>query len=220
MEGEDLVSPLEEGFDQPVELDERGVLPDVDEGGERLVGFLGVCCEVDAVEVLEHPPGCFQFGTAGQDPSERFDPFVGELIEAGELQKPGSEHIRLVGGSAAVGADALDPPTNFDHPCCEPSGDVEPVEDVGCMTQMGADGRPVRPGPVRDHHSHTLQPSVPLGHEEPREGSLVAVCDDPQRLAGVTVDQHRHIPMTAAETGLIDEKDPAAAPATLSCDPI
>jgi hypothetical protein len=39
----------------------------VEEGGERLVGFVVAGGEVDAVEVLEHPPGCFELGPARED---------------------------------------------------------------------------------------------------------------------------------------------------------
>lgn len=38
VEGEDLVSPLEQRLFEPVELDQGRLLPDVEEGSERLVG--------------------------------------------------------------------------------------------------------------------------------------------------------------------------------------
>ena len=83
-----------------------------------------------------------------------------------------------------MGADALDAPSDLDHPRCEPADDVEPVQDMGGMTQMGADRRPIRPGPVRDDDLDSFEPAVSLGDEEPGEGSLIAVRDDPECLAG------------------------------------
>ena len=69
VEGEDFVSPFEEGFDESVELDDGCFLPDFDERCERRVGLVWVGGEVDAVEVLEHPPGCYEFGTTVEDPA-------------------------------------------------------------------------------------------------------------------------------------------------------
>ena len=97
---------------------------------------------------------------------------------------------------------------------------MESVEDVGGVTEMLGDGGAVGAGTIRHHHLDASEPPVSLGQEEPGEGGSVAMCHDPQRLAGVAVDQHRHIPVAAAEAGLVDQQDPAAAPAALFCDPV
>ena len=49
VEGEDLVAPFEEGFGEFLELEEGMVAVGVEERSERLVGFVCVRCEVDAV---------------------------------------------------------------------------------------------------------------------------------------------------------------------------
>ncbi len=67
-------------------------------------------------------------------PCRRFDPMVGEMVAAGELEVAGSEHFGFEGGMGAMRADPLDSTTDFDHPGGEPSGHMETVEDVGGMT--------------------------------------------------------------------------------------
>ena len=109
---------------------------------------------------------------------------------------------------------------HLDHPRREPTSDVEPIQDVGGMAEMLGDGGAVGAGTIRHHHVHTLQPPVALRHQEPGQCGSVAVSHNSQRLAGVAVDQHRHIPVAAAEAGLVDQQDPAAAPAALFCDPV
>ncbi len=64
VEGEDLISTFEEGPHQRLVFEEGMVLIDLDEGAESLVGLVAVSGEVDAVQVLEHPPCCFEFGPA------------------------------------------------------------------------------------------------------------------------------------------------------------
>lgn len=49
-----------------------------DERAERLVGFIRVGGEVDAVEVLEHPPARSQFGPDLEHLAECLDPVGGE----------------------------------------------------------------------------------------------------------------------------------------------
>jgi hypothetical protein len=137
-------------------------LPDVDERSERLVGFVVVFGEVDAVEVLEHPPGRFQLGPAGQDPSEGFDPVVGEVVEAGELEVPGPEDVGFEGGSGPLGADALDTAADLDHPGGEPAGDVEPVEDVGGVTEMLGIADRYDPDPSETTTLTPFEPAVAL----------------------------------------------------------
>lgn len=108
VEGEDLISPFEKCFGELFELEEWMVLVDLDEGSEGLVGLFGLFCEVDALEVLQHPPGRFQFGPAGALRPEGFDPVVYEMVEPGELEVAAAEHFGFEGGSRPVRADPLD----------------------------------------------------------------------------------------------------------------
>lgn len=62
MEAEDLVAPFELGLGQSCELGERVVGVYVEECSERLIRLVVSGCEVDAVEVLEHPPPLARFG--------------------------------------------------------------------------------------------------------------------------------------------------------------
>jgi hypothetical protein len=60
---------------------------------------------------------------------------------SGEVSGP--EHGRFEGWSRSMRADPLQTSSHFDHPRSEPAGHVKPVEDVGGVAQMLADGRPV-----------------------------------------------------------------------------
>ncbi len=79
MEGEDLVSPFEEGVDEWLEFGKSPGVVTVDELSEGLVGFLVVFGLVDAVQRLVELPGVSQFGVAGQD---LFEAGPGLVVEA------------------------------------------------------------------------------------------------------------------------------------------
>jgi hypothetical protein len=66
----------------------------------------------------------------------------------------------------------------------------------------------------------TLTPLSQRSQQEPREGGLVAVSDDPEGFAGVAVDDDSDVAIAPPQRRLIYKKDPAAAPPPLSCDPI
>ena len=59
-----------------------------------------------------------------------------------------------------------------------------------------------------------------LGQQETGEDSGVAVSHDAERLAGLTVDQNGDVPVATAEAGLVDQEDPAAAPAPIRRHPV
>lgn len=84
-----------------------------------------LCRRRDAVEVLEHPPGCFQLRAAGLNRSEGGYPVVAEVVEAGELEVAAAEDLGFEYGSGSCWADALEATGDFDHPRCEPAGDME-----------------------------------------------------------------------------------------------
>ncbi len=114
MEGEDLVSPVDQGGDDLVEFGEGMVLVGLDERFQRLVGFLRVLGEVDAVEVLEHPPGRLQVGVSGQDLAEGFDSFDVEAVKAAYLEVAGTEDFGIEDGTGTLGCDPLHTSTDLD----------------------------------------------------------------------------------------------------------
>jgi len=106
----------------------------VDEGAEGLVGLVVGGGDVDAVEVLEHAPGGFEFGSVGEDFPEA-GVGVGVVV-AGELQVAGAEDLRFERWPGAFVTDALDAAPDFDHAGREPAGHMEPVEDVGGVAEV------------------------------------------------------------------------------------
>jgi hypothetical protein len=67
-----------------------------------------------AVEVSWYPPGRFQLGVAGQDPTQGLDSFDVEPVETGQLQVSGAEDLGVEGGAAALVADVLDASPHLD----------------------------------------------------------------------------------------------------------
>ena len=139
VESEDFVAPFEEGAGEFGELDHGVLVVEVEERSEGLVGFVGVGCEVDAVEMLEHSPCHLEFGSTRKETSQGLDPVIGQLVETGELEVAGPEDDRFEGGSGPDRCDALEATSDFDHSCCEPSRHMKPVEDVGGVSEVALD---------------------------------------------------------------------------------
>ena len=180
VESEDLVSPGEQRFGEPVELGERVLLVGGDERAECLVGFLvGIFSGVDAVEVSGASATPLRVrGRSVRTSPRASGPVVVEVVVAGQLEIPRAEDGRFERRPGAVLADALDAATDFDHPRSEPAGDVEPVQHVPGMSEMLMDRFAIRRRAVRHHHLDASHPPMPLGLEEPGQGLGVAVLDD------------------------------------------
>ena len=62
------------------------------------------------------------------------------------------EHLGVEGGLDAWGLAALDVAAHLGEPGREPSDDMEPVQHMAGVAQVGVDGRLVGPRSVADHH--------------------------------------------------------------------
>jgi len=114
------------------------------------------------VELLEGLPAGFEAGVGVEEPIEAGPVRVGEGVASTQQHEPGSEHLGVEGDGGAVGLSALDVAAHRGEPGTEPSDDMEPVQHVTGVAQVGADGRLVGAGPVADHHLDLPAPAMPL----------------------------------------------------------
>ena len=110
---------------------------------------------------------------------------------------------------------ALDVTADLGEPSGEPSDDMEAVQHVAGVAQVGVDGGLVGLGAVADDDFDSLAPSVALLHQKRRQRSRTAVLDHRQGAAGVAVDDHGHIAVPFAHRGLIDQQHRAPAAAAM-----
>ena len=79
----------------------------------------------------------------------------------------------------------------------------------GCLVRLGAVGH---------HDLHAAAPSMPLGSQKAAQSLGVAVGHHGEHLAGVAVDEHRHIPVPLADRGLVHQQHPTPLPPTMVGD--
>ena len=90
---------------------------------------------------------------------------------------------------------------------------MEPVQHVAGVAEPLVYRCLVGLGAVGHHDLHALAPSVPLRGQKARQGLGAAVGHHREHLAGVAVDQHRHVPVALADRGLVHQQHPASLPA-------
>jgi hypothetical protein len=132
VEGEDLVSPLQEDIDHPLELGEGLLLIGGDEGPKASLAFRSPSARVDPIEVLEAPPGRLELGIGAEDLPQPGRPLVRESVPARRLQVARAGHLGIQGRGGAGGPPlALDAPPGLVEPRAEPGGHVKAVHHVG-----------------------------------------------------------------------------------------
>ena len=91
----------------------------------------------------------------------------GEMVVSFQQTEPGFEQVRFVGGFHSWGLAALQFSAYQGQSLGEPSGGVEPVQDVTGSGKIQLDGGAVGMGTVGDHGAHTVTPSGSLFNEKP-----------------------------------------------------
>ena len=76
-----------------------------------------------------------------------------------QQREPGLEHFGVEGGLDAFGLSALHVAAHLGEPGREPSDDMEPVQHMAGVAEVGVDGRLVSLGAVADHHLDLLAPA-------------------------------------------------------------
>ncbi len=79
---------------------------------------------------------------------------------------------------------------------------------------MGADGGPIRRGPVGDDHLDLAAPPVPLSQEEPRQGPGVSAADHPQTFTRLPIQKDGDVAVAAPQRRFVHHQNPAAATTT------
>ena len=168
-----------------------------------------VACGVEAVELLEGLPARSEAGVGVEQLPEAVPVGVGEGVASAQQREAGPEHVGLEDRFDPWRLAALDVAAHRGEPGCEPPDDVESVKHVAGVAQVGVDRGLVGPRAVCDHDLDAPAPAAALRDEEPRERRRAAVRHHGQRLAGVGVDDHGDVAVTAPHRGLIDQQHPA-----------
>ena len=142
------------------------VLVEVAEPPEGFEGAVIVVGGVEAVELLEGVPAGFEAGVGVEQLVEAGAVGVGEGVASAQQLEPGSEHLGVEGGLDAFGLSALDVAAHLGEPGREPSDDMEPVQHMAGVAEVGVDGRLVGARSVADDHLDLLAPSVALLHQK------------------------------------------------------
>ncbi len=117
---EDLVAPGDDGVDDVVKLDELAGGVEVGEPIERLEGAVAVIGEVEAVQILQGPPGHVESRVFGEEFVEAGPVGVVEVIAALQQQEPGPEHSGIERGLHTLGLAALQVPAHCGEAFGEP----------------------------------------------------------------------------------------------------
>ena len=163
---EDLVGPCDERVDGVVVLGQLAGLVEVAEPPEGFEGAVIVVGGVEAVELLQGLPAGFEAGVGVEQLVEAGAVGVGEGVASAQQREPGTEHLGVEGGLDAFGLAALDVAADLGERGREPSDDVEPVQHMAGVAEVGVDGRLVGPRSVADHDLDALAPSVALLRQE------------------------------------------------------
>ena len=97
----------------------------------------------------------------------------------------------------------------------EPSDDLEPVQHMAGVAEPHLDRGLVRRRAVGHHDLHGFAPSMPLGSQKAAQSLGVAVGHHGEHLAGVAVDDHRHVAVPLADRGPLHPQHPASLPAAV-----
>ena len=215
MPGEDLVAPVDDGVDDGVELTEFAGGVEVGEPVKRFEGAIVVVGEIEAVEFLEGISAGSQLGWVAKSFSRRAWScslrWSARCSRAKRALNRSGVECRFDAGRLA----ALQISAHQREALGEPANDMEPVQHMAGVTEMGVDGCLVGLRPVRDDHLDAAAPAWPLFDEKPGQRSSVAMLDHGQDLAGVCVDDHRHVAVAFAHRGLIDQQHPTTTAAAM-----
>ena len=148
-----------------VVLGQLAVLVEVAEPPEGFEGAVIVVGGVEAVELLEGLPAGFEAGVGVEQLVEAGAVGVGEGVASAQQLESGPEHFGVEGGLGAF-RPALDIAADLGEPGREPSDDVEAVQHVAGVAEVGVDGGLVGLGAVADHDLDALAPSVALLHQK------------------------------------------------------
>ena len=141
-------------------------LVEVAEPPEGFQGAVIVVGGVEAVELLEGLPAGSKPRVGVEQLVEAGAVGVGEGVATPQQQEPGLEHLGVEGGLDAVGLAALDVAAHLGEPGREPSDDMEPVQHMAGVSEVGVDGRLVGARSVADHHLDLLAPAMSLLHQK------------------------------------------------------
>ncbi|CAN5145811.1 hypothetical protein BH20ACT22_BH20ACT22_25170 [soil metagenome] len=86
---------------------------------------------------------------------------------------------------------------------------MKAVNNVASVTEMALDGAPVARRSVGDHDLDLGAPAPSLGREKARQGTEIAVTNDPDDLASLAIGDHGDVAVPAPERGLVDQQHPA-----------
>ena len=86
-----------------------------------------------------------------------------EGVASAQQRESGPEHFGVQGGLDAWGLAALDVAAHSGEPGCEPSDDMEAVQHVAGVAQVGVAGGLVDPGAVCDGDLDAFAPAPALG---------------------------------------------------------
>ena len=140
-------------------------LIEVAEPSQGFEGAVVVVGEVEAVEFLQGLPAGFEAGVGVEEGVEAGPVGVGEGVAASQQREPGPEYFGVEGGLGAFRA-ALDVAADLGEPGREPSDDVEAVQHMAGVSEVGVDGGLVGLGAVADDDFDALAPSVALLHQK------------------------------------------------------
>ena len=118
------------------------------------------------MELLQCLPAGFEAGVGVEQFVEAGAVGVGEGVASAQQREPGSEHLGVEGGFDAVGLSALDVAAHLGERGREPSDDVEAVQHMAGVAEVGVDGRLVGARSVADHHLDLLAPAMSLLHQK------------------------------------------------------
>ena len=131
----------------------------------------------------------------------------------------GPEHLGIKHrGDLPGGLASLHLAPHRAEPRREPTDHVKTVQDVHGVTEIGLDRGTVRTRSVGHHHLHLSAPPPPLGSQKAVQRLSVAVGDHRQQLTGLTVLQHRHVPVPPSHRRLVNQQHPTAPPAAPLAD--
>ncbi len=123
-----------------VELGQRVLGVEGVEAIQRRHGSVLVLGQVEPVELLQHGPGLAQLGVSGEESLQAGLLSLLQSVRSAQGQEPGAEHRGLEGRLDPLGLSPLDAPAHLHQAGREPANDVEAVNNVGGMAQVGSDG--------------------------------------------------------------------------------
>ena len=128
-----------------VVLGQLAGLVEVAEPPEGVEGAVVVVGGVEAVELLECLPAGFEAGVGVEQLVEAGAVGVGEGVASAQQREPGLEHLGVEGGLDAFGLSALHVAADLGEPGREPSDDVEAVQHMAGVAEVGRRWPPCRP---------------------------------------------------------------------------